>query len=84
MFKIGLNVFSFPALLFYLNNIRTGWRKWYRPWRNDLVRFSGAFIVKGWGKAYKKDMFAEKLKKAKQHLKDSGDNYLGSYSKAKW
>ncbi|MBN1870431.1 MAG: B12-binding domain-containing radical SAM protein [Candidatus Omnitrophica bacterium] len=71
MFKIGLNVFFFPALLFYLSNIRSGWRKWYRPWRNDLVRFSGWFIVKGWGEAYKKDMFAKKLKKAKQHLKNS-------------
>ena len=69
MFKVGLNVFSFPTLLFYLNNIRSGWRRWYRPWRNDLIRFGGWFIVKGWAKAYKKDMFSQKLKKAKEHLK---------------
>ena len=69
LFKIGLNIFSFPALLFYLHNIRRGWKKWYRPWRNDLIRFGGWFIVKGWAKAYKENMFSEKLKKGQERLK---------------
>lgn len=69
MFKIGLNVFLFPALFFYLYNIRYGWRKWYRPWRNDLARFGGWFIVKGWAKAYKKESFPQKLKKAQEYLR---------------
>jgi len=68
MFKIGLNVFSFPALIFFLHNIRLGWRRWYRPWRNDLIRFGGWFVVKGWAKEFKKDSFQAKLQKARDHM----------------
>ncbi|MEW6075545.1 MAG: radical SAM protein, partial [Candidatus Omnitrophota bacterium] len=60
MFKIVLNIFSFPALLFFLHNIRSGWRKWYRPWRNDVVRFGGWIIMKKWLRDFKKDNFLEK------------------------
>jgi len=69
MFKVGLNIFCFPALLFYLHNIRSGWRKWYRPWRNDLIRIGGWFIVKGWAEAYKKETFPQKLERAQKRLK---------------
>ena len=68
MFKVGLNVFFFPGLIFFLHNIRAGWRKWYRAWRNDLVRFGGWFIVKGWVKAYKKESFPLRLKRAQEHM----------------
>ncbi|MBU0467760.1 MAG: hypothetical protein KKF78_01360, partial [Candidatus Omnitrophica bacterium] len=70
MFKIGLNLFSFPVLIFFLHNIRLGWSRWYRPWRNDLIRFGGWFIVKGWAKAFSKDSFLQKLQNAKTHMKD--------------
>ncbi len=69
MFKIGLNIFSFPALIFYLHNIKLGWRKWYRPWRNDLIRFGGWITMKEWMAEFRKDKFSQKLKKAKEHLK---------------
>jgi radical SAM superfamily enzyme YgiQ (UPF0313 family) len=69
VFMIALNIFSFPALIFFLHNIRLGWRKWYRPWRNDLMRFGGWIIIKGWVSQFKKDKFPERLQKAKEHLK---------------
>lgn len=68
LFKIGLNIFSFPALIFFLHNIRFGWKKWYRHWRNDLLRFGGWITMKEWTQAFKKDKFSQKLKKAKEHL----------------
>jgi len=73
MFKVGLNVFSFPAMVFYLHNVRSGWRKWYRHWRNDLIRFGGWFIVKGWAKAYQKESFPQKLERAQAHLQKGTD-----------
>ena len=69
MFMIGLQIFSFPALVFSLHNIRVGWRRWYRPWRNALVRFGGWIIMKGWMSQFKKGGFSEKLKRAQRHLK---------------
>lgn len=69
MFMLGLHVFSFPALVFFLHNIKGGWRKWYRPWRNNLARFGGWIIMRQWASQFKKDTFLQKLQKAKEHLK---------------
>ncbi|UCC95972.1 MAG: hypothetical protein JSW40_04280, partial [Candidatus Omnitrophota bacterium] len=70
MFMLGLNIFSFPALLFFLHNIRSGWRRWYRSWRNNLARFGGWIIIKGWSREFKKGEFSRKLMKAQEHLKN--------------
>ena len=72
VFMIALNIFSFPALIFFLHNIRSGWRKWYRPWRNGLIRFGGWIIMKRWVSQFKKDTFLERLRKAKERLKVKG------------
>ncbi|MFH1790846.1 MAG: radical SAM protein, partial [Candidatus Omnitrophota bacterium] len=40
MFMVSLNIFSFPYLVFFLHNIKYGWRTWYRSWRNALIRFA--------------------------------------------
>jgi hypothetical protein len=69
MFMVGLNIFSFPALIFFLHNIKSGWRKWYRSWRNNLLRFGGWVTIRGWDSAFKKDKFLQKLQKAKERLK---------------
>jgi len=69
MFMIGLNIFSFPALIFYLHNIKLGWKRWYRPWRNYLYRFGGWITMRKWTSEFKKDSFSQKLQKAKEHLK---------------
>ncbi|MBU3911227.1 MAG: B12-binding domain-containing radical SAM protein [Candidatus Omnitrophica bacterium] len=72
MFMIGMHIFSFPALIFFLHDIKSGWKKWYRPWRNHLIRFGGWITIRGWTKEFKKDKFAERLKEAKARLKHSG------------
>ncbi len=69
MFMIGLNIFSFSTLIFFLHNIRLGWRRWYRPWRNYLIRFGGWIIMREWTLEFKKGKFSRKLQKAKGHLK---------------
>jgi hypothetical protein len=73
MFVIALNIFSFPALIFFLHNVRLGWRKWYRPWRNTLIRFAGWLIMKRWVSQFKKDAFLERLQKARERLKVKKD-----------
>ncbi|MFA5361719.1 MAG: radical SAM protein [Candidatus Omnitrophota bacterium] len=69
MFRLGFQIISFPALIFFLHDIRVGWRQWYRPWRNSLLRFGGWFIVKGWTVEFKKGPFSQKLKDAREKLK---------------
>lgn len=68
MFMIGLNIFSFPALIFSLHNIKSGWRGWYRSWRNYLIRFCGWITMQEWKAEFKKNKFPQKLRKAKEHL----------------
>ncbi|MBM3244548.1 MAG: B12-binding domain-containing radical SAM protein [Candidatus Omnitrophica bacterium] len=69
MFMLAYHIFSFPALVFFLHNIKTGWRQWYRPWRNSLTRFGGWIVVKGWTTEFKKSNFLQKLRKAQERLK---------------
>jgi radical SAM superfamily enzyme YgiQ (UPF0313 family) len=69
MFLVAVHIFSFPALIFFFHNIKSGWRKWYRPWRNDLVRFGGWITLKRWTIKFKRDTFLQKLQRAREHLK---------------
>jgi radical SAM superfamily enzyme YgiQ (UPF0313 family) len=68
MFSIALNVLSFPVMVFSLWNIRFGWRKWYRYWRNDLIRFGGWIIIRRWTSQFKKGTFSEKLREAERNI----------------
>jgi radical SAM superfamily enzyme YgiQ (UPF0313 family) len=68
MFLVPVNILSFPTLIFFFHNIRLGWRKWYRSWRNYLIRFGGWIILQKWKIAFRRDKFPEKLQKARQHL----------------
>lgn len=68
LFKIGLNILLFPGLVFFLGNIQLGWRKWYRHWRNDLVRFMGWIIIEEWKSNFQKDQFFSKLQSARRHF----------------
>ena len=70
LFMIGLNLFSFPAMVFFLHDIKFGWRSWYRSWRNYLIRFGGWITIKNWLAKYKRDSFSEKIQDAKKHLID--------------
>lgn len=69
-FVIGLNVLIFPAMFFTHFDIRHAWRRWYRSWRNSLVRFGGWMIIKRWTNAFKKGKFSEKLQEAHKNLKE--------------
>lgn len=71
MFIIGLHILWFPALLFFLYNIKSEWKRWYQPWRNALVRFGGWITMKKWSKAFEKDPFSQRLQTARKHLKNS-------------
>jgi radical SAM superfamily enzyme YgiQ (UPF0313 family) len=69
MFLVVLNILSFPALIFFLHNIRLGWRRWYRNWRNYLIRFVGWVTFHKWTIAFKKNNFMQKLQDAQHHLR---------------
>lgn len=83
MFSIGLNVLVFPAMVFSFGNIGIGWRKWYRNWRNAILRFGGWIIIRRWISDYKKGAFSRKLvrniptQRAPRH--GSRDSYLDMY-----
>lgn len=66
MFSIGLNVLIFPSMLFSLSNIRVGWRRWYRNWRNDIIRFGGWTIFRRWMTNYRRSNFSGKLARARE------------------
>jgi len=68
-FLIGFNIFSFAAMIFFLHNIKQGWKSWYRHWRNHLARFGGWVILKDWTSEFKKGTFSQKLAKAKEHVR---------------
>jgi len=71
LFVVGLSIFYFPSLFFFLHNIKFGWRKWYRHWRNSLIRFGGWTTLKKLKSAFNRDTFLHKLNDAKKHLKPS-------------
>jgi len=68
LFMICLSVFSFTGMIFFLHNIKGGWKRWHRYWHNYLVRFSGWVILRKWKTASGRVIFAQKLCKAKKHL----------------
>jgi hypothetical protein len=66
---IALNIFSFPALVFFVHNIQAGWRVWYRAWRNDLTRFGGWIVMRKWVSRFNRDTFLTRLQNAQAHLR---------------
>ena len=68
MFLVPVNIVSFARMIFFFHNIRLGWRRWYRSWRNHLIRFGGWIILRKWTIAFRSDKFPEKLQNARQHL----------------
>ena len=71
LFKIGLNILTFPEIVLFLHNIKPGWERWYRHWRNDLIRFMGWIIIRKWNLDFNKHRFLEKLQSAKGQLEKS-------------
>ena len=69
VFMIVAQVFSFTSLVFFLHNIKAGWRKWYRSWRNNLARFGGWVIMRKWTKQLEEGSFLEHLQQAQRRMK---------------
>ena len=63
-----LNIFLFPYLLLYVFSIKSGWRRWYRRWRNNFYRIMGSKILKKWKFQVHRGRFFGKLREAKQHI----------------
>jgi len=68
MLSIGLNILSFPAIVFQLHRIGAGWQRWYRRWARTLHRTGGWLIFRRWTAAFRKDGFSGKLAEAKRRL----------------
>jgi radical SAM superfamily enzyme YgiQ (UPF0313 family) len=69
---IGLHIFAFPAIVFFLYNFKAGWQRWYREWRNNWTRFGGWVIIQRWTAMFKKGTFSRRLKSAQEHLNRKG------------
>ncbi|MBF0252808.1 MAG: B12-binding domain-containing radical SAM protein [Candidatus Omnitrophica bacterium] len=68
LFMVGVNVLIFPRIILSSRNIKNGWRRWYRSWRQSLIRFGGWILLKKWHTAFKNDNFLDRLKTAEAHL----------------
>jgi len=78
MFMIGLNIFSFPSMIFFLHDIKSGWWKWYRRWRNHVVRFGGWLTMRRWTSEFEKGVFLQKLRHAQKYLKINSNTHSRS------
>lgn len=61
IFAVARNILIFPAMLAPLWNIRFSWQKWYRIWRNNLLRFGGWLILRKWIAQFRRNPFSQKL-----------------------
>jgi len=68
LFHIGLHIFTFSSLMFYLHDIKKGWEKWHRHWRNALTKFGGWLILRKWIYNLARDKFSSRLVEAKTAL----------------
>ena len=69
MFMVGVNILVLPWIILSPHNIKHGWRRWYRFWRQSLVRFGGWMLIEKWTTAFQKDDFSDRLEIAEKHLK---------------
>lgn len=63
-----LNILTFPYLLLYVFNIKSGWRRWYRRWRNYFFRLVGSNVLKKWTFQLHRGKFLGRLKEAQQNI----------------
>jgi len=69
MFLVPIQIVSFPAIVFFLHNIRSGWERWHRRWRNYLIRSGGWIVLRRWTVALKQSSFSQKMQKARVRLR---------------
>jgi radical SAM superfamily enzyme YgiQ (UPF0313 family) len=68
MFAVGLHTLIFPWIGFSVTNLHAGWQRWYRHWRNSIIRFVGWRTLKHWTHDLKRSQFADKLEHARRLL----------------
>jgi len=69
MFSVGIHILSFPVILFWLHDIKAGWRLWLRRWWKSVFGFGGSRILKKWTGDLKKGAFPQKLAEAERDLR---------------
>ena len=65
---IAVNILLFPAVVFSLHNLESGWSKWHRSFRTSILRFGGWIILQRWKSAFRRSDFLERLVQARQQL----------------
>ncbi len=50
------------TLIFPFDYLIRGWGRWYRDWRNDIVKYGGHLLVKRWLRRYERQSFIKSLK----------------------
>ncbi len=68
MFLVAASILSFPALLFSLHNLRSGWRKWCRRWESRIIRFGGWITLRKWTADFRRSDFLARLRMAQRRL----------------
>ncbi len=68
MFSIGFQLLSFPMLVFWLHNLKRGWRLWFKSWRNSYMRFGGWLTLRHWVSQFKQGGFMDKLHAARHEM----------------
>jgi len=74
IFVLVRHAITLPFLVFAFPNLRGVWHRWYRLWRNTLIRLGGWTIVRNWTRAFHKGDFPERLEKAKELLRRTMEN----------
>ena len=65
---VAANILLFPSIALYLHDIKLGWGRWYRSWRNNLIRFGGWITMRKWTADFGKGDFLQRLHTARERL----------------
>ncbi len=65
---VAANILLFPSIAFYLHNFKLGWGRWYRSWRNNLIRFGGWITMRKWSADFGRGDFLRRLQTARERL----------------
>ena len=68
LFSIGFQLLSLPMLVFWLHNLNSGWRLWFKSWRNSYMCFGGRLTLRNWVSQFKHGGFMDKLHSARRKL----------------
>jgi len=68
MVSICMSIFTFPALIFFVSNLKKGWRGWFARFRNSIWRFIGWRIICRWKNSRNQDKFRKILWSAQDRL----------------